>query len=53
MKQSLITFRDLVLTKIEVHCIVPATAESQGLQDLGLGSWLRGRCRCREAFKKS
>ena len=53
MKRSLITFRDLVSQLKLKYTVLYPSAESQGLQDLGLGSWLSGRCRCREVFKKS
>ena len=53
MKQSLITFRNLVSQLKLKYTVLYLTAESQCLQDLGLGSWLSGCCRCREVFKKS
>ena len=53
MKQSLITFRDLVSQLKLKYTVLYLTAESQCLQDLGLGSWLSGCCRCGEVFKKS
>lgn len=53
MKQSLITFRDLVSQLKLKYAVLYLTAEFQGLQVLGLGSWLSGCCRCGEVFKKS
>lgn len=42
MKQSLITFRDLVSQLKLKYTVLYLTAESQCLQDQGLGSWLSG-----------